>query len=36
MAKPELENLVKIKQLKPEAPSRKEYDGMLPARRLSL
>jgi hypothetical protein len=36
MAKPELENLVKIKQLKPEAPSRKEYDGMLKSAQRGL
>lgn len=29
MAKPELDNLVKIKKLKTEPPLRKEYDGML-------
>ena len=29
MAKPELDNLVKINQLKAEPPLRKEYDGML-------
>jgi hypothetical protein len=29
MAKPELDNLVKIERLKAEPPLRKEYDGML-------
>jgi hypothetical protein len=36
MAKAELENLVKIKQLKPESPSRKEYDGMLKSAQRGL
>jgi len=37
MAKPELENLVeRTKQLKREAPSRKEYDGMLKSAQRGL
>ena len=36
MAKPELENLVKIKQLKHEPPTRKEYDGMLKSAQRGL
>ncbi|WP_420964630.1 hypothetical protein [Bradyrhizobium sp. B120] len=36
MAKAELDNLVKIKQLKLEAPSRKEYDGMLKSAQRGL
>jgi hypothetical protein len=36
MTKPELENLVRIKQLKPEPASRKEYDGMLKSARRGL
>ena len=28
MGKQELDNLVRIHKLKPEAPSRKEFDGM--------
>jgi hypothetical protein len=31
MSKPELDNLVKIRKLKEEPPSRPEYDGMLRA-----
>ena len=36
MAKPELDNLVKINQLKAEPPLRKEYDGMLKSARRAL
>lgn len=36
MAKQELENLVKIKQLKPEPPTRKEYEGMLKSAQRGL
>lgn len=36
MAKPELYNLVKIKQLKAEPPLRKEYDGMLKSAQRGL
>lgn len=36
MAKPELDNLVKINQLKVEPPLRKEYDGMLKSARRAL
>ena len=36
MTKPELENLVRIKQLKPEPASRKEYDGMLKSAQRGL
>lgn len=36
MSKPELENLVKIKQLKPEPATRKEYDGMLKSAQRGL
>jgi hypothetical protein len=36
MVKPELENLVKIKQLKAEPPLRKEYDGMLKSAQRAL
>lgn len=36
MAKPELDNLVKINQLKVEPPLRKEYDGMLKSAQRGL
>jgi hypothetical protein len=36
MAKPELDNLVKINQLKAEPPLRKEYDGMLKSAQRGL
>jgi hypothetical protein len=36
MAKPELDNLVKINRLKVEPPLRKEYDGMLKSARRGL
>ncbi|MBR0948690.1 MULTISPECIES: hypothetical protein [Bradyrhizobium] len=36
MSKPELDNLVKIKKLKDEPPSRSEYDGMLSAAKTRL
>ena len=36
MSKPELDNLVRIKQLKEEDPSRVEYDGMVKSARRSL
>lgn len=36
MAKPELDNLVQIKQLKAEPPLRKEYDGMLKSAQRGL
>ncbi|WP_342723695.1 hypothetical protein AAFG07_31905 [Bradyrhizobium sp. B097] len=36
MGKQELDNLVKIKKLKAEPPSRSEYDGMLAAARIGL
>jgi hypothetical protein len=36
MAKPELDNLVKINRLKVEPPLRKEYDGMLKSARRAL
>ncbi len=36
MAKPELDNLVKINRLKAELPLRKEYDGMLKSAQRGL
>jgi hypothetical protein len=36
MAKPELDNLVKIERLKAEPPLRKEYDGMLKSAQRGL
>ena len=36
MGKQELDNLVKIRKLKAEAPSRKEFDGMLASARTRL
>ena len=36
MGKQELDNLVKIRKLKAEAPSRKEFDGMLASARARL
>jgi hypothetical protein len=36
MAKPELDNLVKINRLKAEPPLRKEYDGMLKSAQRGL
>jgi hypothetical protein len=36
MSKPELDNLVKIRKLKEEPPSRPEYDGMLAAAKTRL
>lgn len=36
MAKPKLDNLVKINQLKAEPPLRKEYDGMLKSAQRGL
>ncbi len=36
MSKAELDNLVKIKKLKQESPSRPEYDGMLTAAKTRL
>jgi len=36
MAKPELDNLVRINQLKAEPPLRKEYDGMLKSAQRGL
>jgi hypothetical protein len=36
MSKPELDNLVRIRKLKEERPSRTEYDGMLSAAKTRL
>jgi hypothetical protein len=36
MSRPELDNLVKIRKLKEERPSRPEYDGMLSAAKTRL
>ena len=36
MSKEELDNLVKIKSLKIEAPTRKEFDGMVKSARRGL